>query len=156
MHLRSSAFGPGEEIPLRYTCDGSDLSPPLSWDDIPPGTRSLALIIEDPDAPDPNAPRRTFTHWVLYNIPPTVRSLDEAVAATGVLPEGTKPGINDAQEPTYGGPCPPVGRHRYVHRLYALDTVLPDLNYPDRDTLLSAMEGHIIATAELVGMYQRH
>lgn len=156
MHLRSSAFGPGEEIPLRYTCDGSELSPPLSWDDIPPGTRSLVLIVEDPDAPDPNAPRNTYTHWVLYNLPPTVHSLDEAAAATGALPEGTRSGVNDAQEPTYGGPCPPVGRHRYVHRLYALDTVLPDLNYPDRDTLLSAMEGHIIATAELVGMYQRH
>jgi len=156
VHLRSDAFRSGEEIPLRYTCDGSDLSPPLSWDDVPAGTRSLALIIEDPDAPDPNAPRRTYTHWVLYNLPPGTRSLEEAVAASGVLPEGTKAGINDAQEPFYGGPCPPVGRHRYVHRLYALDTELPDLGYPDRDMLLRAMEGHIITTAELIGTYQRH
>lgn len=156
MQLRSDAFRSGEEIPLRYTCDGSDLSPPLSWDGVPAGTRSLALIIEDPDAPDPNAPRRTYTHWVLYNLPPETRSLEEAIATSGILPEGTKVGVNDAQEPSYGGPCPPVGLHRYFHRLYALDTVLPDLGYPDRESLLRAMHGHVIATAELVGTYQRH
>jgi Raf kinase inhibitor-like YbhB/YbcL family protein len=156
VHLRSSAFESGDEIPLRYTCDGSELSPPLSWDELPPGTRSLALIVEDPDAPDPNAPRRIFTHWVLYNLPPEVDRLDEAIADAGVLPEGTKLGINDSQEPAYGGPCPPVGRHRYFFRLYALDTILPDLGFPDRSTLLKAMEGHILGSADLIGTYTRH
>jgi Raf kinase inhibitor-like YbhB/YbcL family protein len=156
MHLMSNAFHEGQEIPLRFTCDGSDLSPPLQWRDVPAGTRSLALILEDPDAPDPKHPRQPFSHWVLYNIPPNTGSLEEAMANVDLLSTGAKLGVNDLHRPGYGGPCPSIGRHRYVHRLFALDTVLPDLAYPTRGALLDAMEGHVLAVAELVGTYQRH
>ena len=122
------------------------------WDDVPEGAKSLALIVDDPDAPDPAAPRMTWVHWVLYNLPAGCRTLDEAIQA---LPAGILPGLNDWKRIGYGGPCPPLGRHRYFHKLYALDVVLPDLNIPDKKRLEQAMRGHVLAEAELVGTYQK-
>jgi Raf kinase inhibitor-like YbhB/YbcL family protein len=152
--LMSSAFRHNGDIPRRYTCDGDDVSPPLAWSGVPAGTRSLVLIVDDPDAPDPQAPKMTWVHWVLYNIPPTATALAEAIASRD-LPPGTREGVNDWKRTGYGGPCPPVGRHRYFHKLYALDTVLPDLHQPSKAKLESAMRGHVVAHAELIGTYQR-
>lgn len=152
MHLTSSAFAHQGEIPARYTCDGDDISPPLAWSGVPAGAKSLALIVDDPDAPDPRAPKMTWVHWVLYNLPPGDGGLSEGVRA---LPAGTLEGLNDWRRPGYGGPCPPVGRHRYFHKLYALDTVLPDLHRPSKAQLEQAMHGHVLAQAELVGTYQK-
>jgi len=152
--LQSSAFENGAEIPAKYTCKGEDISPPLSWQGMPEYTRSLALIIDDPDAPDPKAPKTTWVHWVLYNIPPETNNLAEH-ATSKTLPAGTAVGINDWQNRGYGGPCPPIGRHRYFHKLYALDTVLEGLNKPTKADVEAAMQGHIIAQAELVGTYQK-
>lgn len=152
--LVSSAFRHNGDIPAHYTCDGDDVSPPLSWSGVPAGTRSLALILDDPDAPDPKAPKMTWVHWVLYNIPPAATELPEHVG-TKNLPQGTLEGVNDWKRAGYGGPCPPVGRHRYFHKLYALDTVLPDMNRPTKAKLESAMRGHIVSQAEIVGTYQR-
>jgi len=149
--LTSGAFRPDQPIPARYTCDGEDASPPLTWAGVPAGTRSLALIIDDPDAPDPKHPRQVWVHWVLYNLPPDATGLAEAAA----LPSGAKVGRNDWQRADYGGPCPPIGRHRYFHKLYALDTVLPDLKHPTKSQLEQAMKGHVLAQAELVGTYER-
>ena len=154
MELRSSAFVHQGEIPRQHTCDGEDLSPPLAWSAIPAGTKSIAFIVDDPDAPDPKAPKRVYVHWVLYNIPPDASGFAEAIAAAR-LPAGTREGLNDWGRTGYGGPCPPIGRHRYFHKLYALDTVLPDLKRPAKAQLLAAMEGHVLAHAELIGTYQR-
>nr|VFJ69269.1 MAG: phospholipid-binding protein, PBP family [Candidatus Kentron sp. FW] len=151
--LQSEVFAHLEEIPGKYTCEGQDISPPLSWQGLPEGTRSLALIVDDPDAPDPDAPKMTWVHWVLYNLPPEAGGLPEAVASHQ-LPTGTLEGTNDWGRAGYGGPCPPIGRHRYFHKLYALDIVLEDLDAPDKGELESAMEGHIIANVELIGTYQ--
>jgi Raf kinase inhibitor-like YbhB/YbcL family protein len=153
MQLESSAFTASGEIPARFTCDGADVSPPLGWSDLPAGTRSLALIIDDPDAPDPAAPRRVWVHWVIYNLPPDAAGLAEG-ASPDALPKGTLAGLNDWKRTRYGGPCPPIGRHRYFHRLYALDIVLPDLQQPDKAALLRALQGHVLGQAELVGTYQ--
>jgi len=152
--LTSTAFEDGGEMPLRFTCDGDDLSPDLSWSALPEGTRSLVLIVDDPDAPDPAAPRMVWDHWLLYNLPADSGGLPEAVASED-LPAGTLEGTNSWGRTGYGGPCPPVGRHRYFHILYALGTELPDLGQPTKDQLLSAMEGHILGRTELVGTYQR-
>lgn len=154
MQLKSPAFDHQGEIPLEYTCDGADRSPPLRWSDLPEGTKSLALIIDDPDAPDPQAPKTTYVHWVLYDIPPEVAGLEAGMVREN-LPAGTRSGVNDWRRPDYGGPCPPIGRHRYVHKLYALDTRFPDLGFPEKRSLEAAMEGHILARAELVGLYER-
>ncbi len=151
--LTSTAFSNGGEIPIRHTRDGADMSPPLSWANVPDGTKSLVLVVEDPDAPDPAAPQRTWVHWIVYNLPPHDSGLKEG-AVQASMPTGAEPGVNDWGESGYGGPQPPIGRHRYFHRLYALDTVLPELNSPDRRKLDNAMQGHVIATAELVGTYQ--
>ncbi len=150
--ILSSVFSQQGEIPKRYTCEGTDISPPLSWSGLPVGTQSLALIVDDPDAPDPTAPKMTWVHWVLYNIPNTVTGLDEGIKN---LPTGTLEGMNDWKRTGYGGPCPPIGRHRYFHKLYALDVVLPDLNNPTKAKLEAAMQGHILAQAELMGTYQK-
>jgi len=141
-------------VPAQYTCEGADASPPLAWSGLPTGTKSLALIIDDPDAPDPAAPKMTWVHWVLYNIPPAASDLPEAVK-TVQLPAGTKEGTNDWKRTGYGGPCPPIGRHRYFHKLYALDVVLPDLKHPTKIQLEKAMAGHILGQAELMGTYQK-
>jgi len=150
--LTSSAFAEGGAIPAKYTCDGKDVSPPLAWSGVPAGAKSLALIVDDPDAPDPKAPKMTWVHWVLYDIPPAAGGLAEGAKA----PAGAKDGVNDWGRTGYGGPCPPIGRHRYVHKLYALDTVLADLKRPDKAGLESAMRDHVIAEARLVGTYQKH
>ncbi|QGU32144.1 YbhB/YbcL family Raf kinase inhibitor-like protein [Thermochromatium tepidum] len=152
--LKSDAFVDGGSIPLRYTCEGEDCSPPLRWENLPEGTRSLVLIVDDPDAPDPAAPRMVWDHWILYNIPPECGGLPEDAARTG-LPAGTREGINSWGRTGYGGPCPPIGRHRYFHRLYALDVCLADLGTPRKDDLLLAMDDHILGHAELVGTYQK-
>lgn len=152
--LTSSSFNHKGMIPSRHTCDGQDSSPPLSWMGIPAGTKSLVLIVDDPDAPDPAAPQTTWVHWVLYNIPPSAAGLSEGVAAKS-LPPGTLQGINDWQRTGYGGPCPPVGNHRYFHKLYALNAVLPDLKSPTKALLEQTMQSHVISHTELVGFYQR-
>src|SRR5437764_2989388 len=154
MNLSSRAFSEKGEIPSVYTCQGKDLSPPLSWSGVPEGTKSLALVVDDPDAPDPAAPKRTYVHWVLYDIPPSASGLDEGVTAAK-LPPGTRQGTNDWNRTGYGGPCPPIGRHRYFFKLYALDTTLPDLGGPTKPMLLAAMEGHVLEQAELMGTYQK-
>ena len=151
--LTSNAFHDGGEIPKRHTCKGADVSPQLAWSGVPANAKSLALIVDDPDAPDPAAPRVTWVHWVVYNIPPTAPGLQEGAAAAS-LPAGTLQGTNDFQHATYGGPCPPVGRHRYFHKLYALDTVLPDLHHPTKAALEQAMKGHVVAHTELVGTFE--
>ena len=152
MIITSSAFEHNGSIPRVFTCEGEDISPDLSWSNLPAGTQSLALIVDDPDAPDPAAPRMVYVHWVLYNLPADCTGLPKAVTD---LPPGTLEGLNDWQRTGYGGPCPPIGRHRYFHKLYALDTVLPDLGTPDKKKLLQAMEGHILAEAQCVGTYQK-
>ncbi|TCS73444.1 PBP family phospholipid-binding protein [Sulfuritortus calidifontis] len=152
MQIRSSAFAHNEPIPAKYTCDGQDLSPPLDWSDVPAEAKSLVLIVDDPDVPDPAAPRRSWVHWLLYNLPPDCPGVAEA---TRSLPPGTREGVNDWGRTGYGGPCPPIGRHRYFHKLYALDVVLPDLGRPNKAALERALQGHVLAHAELVGTYSR-
>lgn len=152
LKLTSSAFAHGGQIPSRFTCEGQDISPALAWSEVPANARSLVLIVDDPDAPDPAAPKMTWVHWVLYNIPPGTGALPEAVKQA---PAGALDGLNDWKRTGYGGPCPPIGRHRYFHKLYALDTVLPDLGKPTKVKLEAAMKGHVIAHAELIGTYQK-
>jgi len=152
MDLTSTAFAKGGDIPARYTCEGSDVAPPLTWSGVPDGAKSLTLIVDDPDAPDPAAPKMTWVHWVLYDIAPSATGLPEGGKP---LPEGTREGLNDWKRTGYGGPCPPVGRHRYFFKLYALDTLLPDLRAPKKADLERAMHGHVLAQAELIGTYQK-
>ncbi|HJV50181.1 MAG TPA: YbhB/YbcL family Raf kinase inhibitor-like protein [Noviherbaspirillum sp.] len=154
MTLTSTAFSAGGSMPSIHTCDGRDLSPPLSWSGVPAEAKSLALIVDDPDAPDPAAPQRTWVHWVLYNLPTDAAGLQQG-ATVHTLPQGTREGSNDWKRTGYGGPCPPIGRHRYFHKLYALDIVLPDLHKPTKAQLEQAMHGHILEQAELIGTYQR-
>ena len=151
LKLESAAFAPDQNIPRKYTCEGANVAPPLSWSGVPAGTKSLALIVDDPDAPDPAAPKRVWVHWVLYNVPSHASGVPEGAK----VPAGTLAGKNDFGTTAYGGPCPPVGRHRYIHKLYALDTVLEGLNEPDKAKLEAAMKGHILGEAKLVGMYQK-
>lgn len=152
--ITSQAFEHNGSIPPLYTCDGQDISPPLSWTGLPQGTKSLVLIMDDPDAPDPDAPKMTWVHWVLYNIPPDVEGFPER-GSVAELPQGTKEGLNDWKRTGHGGPCPPIGRHRYFHKIYALDVILSDLNTPTKKQLEEAMQGHILDQAELIGTYQR-
>ena len=153
MKLSSPNFSNNGDMPSKYTCEGEDLSPKLTWSDLPPGTKSLALIVDDPDAPDPKAPKMTYVHWVLYNIPPTTDAIVEGIRSSN-LPKGAQEGINDWKRAGYGGPCPPIGRHRYFFKLYALDTPL-NLKKPTKTELEKAMEGHILGKAELIGTYQK-
>ena len=152
--LTSPAFSANGSIPREYTCDGDDLAPPLAWSGAPAGTKSFALIVDDPDAPDPKAPKTTWVHWVLYDIPASAAALPKAAGGDG-LPPGTREGLNDWKRTGYGGPCPPIGRHRYFHKLYALDIALGDLGHPTKAALERAMRGHILGQTELVGTYQR-
>lgn len=152
--LSSASFPHEGQIPLRHTCDGHDLSPPLVWSGVPDDAQSLVLIVDDPDAPDPAAPAMTWVHWVLYNLPPQIHELPEGISPAH-LPDGTLQGKNDWKRTGYGGPCPPIGEHRYFHKLFALDVRLPDLQLPARGELERAMRGHVLAQAELMGRYQR-
>jgi len=154
LKLTSSAFGHEGSIPKLHTCQGKDVSPPLAWSGVPENAKSLVLIVDDPDAPDPAAPRMTWVHWVLYNIPPSATGLPQGVSPNE-LPEGTLDGMSDFQSTGYGGPCPPIGRHRYFHKLYALDTVLPNLKKPRKADVEKAMKGHVVEQAVLVGTYQK-
>jgi Raf kinase inhibitor-like YbhB/YbcL family protein len=154
LRLQSPAFAAGAEIPRRHTCQGEDLSPPLSWTEPPAGTRSFALVVDDPDAPDPRAPKKTWVHWVVVGIPPRTRTLAEG-AGGGQLPAGARNGLNDFGRADWGGPCPPIGRHRYVHKLYALDVELGELASPTKAELERAMQGHVLAQAELIGTYEK-
>jgi Raf kinase inhibitor-like YbhB/YbcL family protein len=153
MNIESTAFAPDGEIPRKYTCEGDDVSPPLSWSGIPAGARSLVLIVDDPDAPDPAAPRTTWVHWVLYDLPPSVAGLPEAA---GPPSAPARSGLNDWRKAGYGGPCPPIGRHRYFHKLYALDREIGDLGAKaTKADVVKAMEGHVLAETRLVGTYQK-
>lgn len=150
--LTSQSFTQGGEIPVQHTCEGADTSPPLVWTEPPAATKGLALIVDDPDAPDPKAPRVTWVHWVLYDLPPDSRGLSQDVSQ---LPAGTREGLNDWKRTGYGGPCPPVGRHRYFFKLYALDTRLGDRGPLSKADLEKAMEGHVLAETQLMGTYQK-
>lgn len=152
--ITSRSFADGQTIPRRFTCEGEDVSPDLAWSGAPPGTCGFVLIVDDPDAPDPSAPKMVWDHWLLYNLPADCAGLPAAIASAG-LPAGTLEGVNSWGQTGYGGPCPPIGRHRYFHRLYALDTRLDDLQGPTKDQLLLAIDGHILARAELVGTYRK-
>ena len=157
LSIRSGAFEPNGAIPPRFTCEGDDLSPPLEWSGTPAGTRSLVLIVDDPDAPDPAAPKTTYVHWVLYDIPPDATGLPEGVRADA-LPAGTREGRNDWKRPGWGGPCPPIGRHRYFFKLFALDATLGPLGAGGRATkkdVEAVMAGHVLEAAELVGTYEK-
>lgn len=149
--LSSPAFAPNGRIPAACTCDGANTAPALAWSTPPEGTRSFALIVDDPDAPDPKAPKQTFVHWVVYDIAPTASGLP----AGGALPPGAKAGLNDRKERAYTGPCPPIGRHRYFFKLYALDAMLADIDPPTKAALEGAMRGRVLAHAELIGTYER-
>lgn len=153
--ITSPAFANNGSIDARYTCEGSDTSPQLEWTNAPANTRTFALIVDDPDVPDPHAPKMTWVHWVLYNIPANVHALSEDSGKQG-SPHGAKDGINDWKRTGYGGPCPPIGTHRYFFKLYALDTILSDLGHPTKAQLLSAMKGHVLAEAQLIGTYKKN
>ena len=152
LSLTSPSFSHGGDIPAEFTCEGKDRSPTLTWTAGPPGTKTFALIVDDPDAPDPAAPKMTWVHWVLYNLPAIPGGLPEGIKT---LPVGTKEGLNDWKRTGYGGPCPPAGRHRYFHKLYALDTMLPDLKQPTKAKLEQAMKGRVIREAQLMVTYQK-
>lgn len=154
MKLVTTAFADGAAIPKRFTCEGDDVSPPLTWSGVPAAAKSLVLIVDDPDAPDPAAPKRTWVHWVLYDLPPSSGGLPEAVSASS-LPPPARDGLNDWTRPGYGGPCPPIGRHRYFFKLYAVDTVLGDRGAATKASLEAAIEGHVIAHAQVLGTYRK-
>jgi len=154
MQLASPSFASMASIPTKYTCEGADWSPPLSWTGVPRSAKSLVLIVDDPDAPDPAAPRMTWVHWVVYNLSPSTTSLPESQSGKS-LPRGAQTGLNDWKKSNYGGPCPPVGRHRYFFKLYALDVVLADLGHPSKQDVEKAMQGHVVGSAELVGTYEK-
>lgn len=152
--LTSQAFSHNRSIPSNYTCQGRDTSPPLRWEGVPANAQSLVLIVEDPDAPDPRAPKMTWIHWVLYNLPADTTGLHEDMSHSD-LPEGAKEGLNSWHHASYGGPCPPIGEHRYFFRLYALDRMLDLSGTPTKAELLLAMKGHVIESAELIGLYHK-
>ncbi len=151
MQVQSPAFGDGDEIPRQFTCQGQDLAPALRWHDVPAAAKSLVLIVDDPDAPDPNAPKTTWVHEVLVDLPPNLDGLAEGHA----LPAGARFGVNDWKKQAWGGPCPPIGRHRYYFKVYALDTKLPLLAHPTKPEVLAAMRGHVLAEAVVMGTYQK-
>ncbi len=151
--ITSSAFPANGSIPARFTCEGEDVSPPLQWSGAPAGTKSFALVVDDPDAPDPKDPKTTWVHWVTYDIPASATAIPEGAGKQGI--PGAKPGLNDWKKPAWGGPCPPIGRHRYFFKLYALDTTLGDLGRPTKAQLEKAMADHVLARGELIGTYQK-
>lgn len=151
MNLQALAFKPGADIPAQFTCDGSNISPALTWTTAPDGTQSFALVMEDPDAPG-----KTWVHWVLYDMPAAERELPEDVATTRTLPSGARQGRNDFGKTGYGGPCPPPGpTHRYYFKLYALDNRLGLQAGATRAQVDRSMRGHVLAEAEVMGRYRR-
>lgn len=152
--LSSADFSNGHSMPASLTCEGTERSPALAWSGAPPGTASFALIVDDPDAPDPKAPKMTYVHWVLYNIPAGITALAGGMTR-GTLPPGTREGITDGKGTPYVGPCPPIGRHRYFFKLYALGVVLADLRTPTKTTLEIAMRPHVLEQATLMGTYEK-
>jgi Raf kinase inhibitor-like YbhB/YbcL family protein len=154
LELSSSAFSEGGIIPSKYTCEGDDVSPPLQWSGAPQNTRSFALIVDDPDAPDPAAPKMVYVHWVVADIPASVSSLPENASKSG-MPGGSVTGLNDWKKTEYGGPCPPIGRHRYFFKLYALDSALDGLSSPTKKDIEAAIDGHVLTQAQLMGTYQK-
>ena len=152
--LRSPAFAAGGSIPTQYTCDGANHSPPLQWSGAPAGTKSFVLIVDDPDAPDPKAPKMTWIHWVLYDIPSSASALAEAVDPAA-LPAGTREGTAGSKHTSYSGPCPPIGRHRYFFKRYALDGMLGERGRLTTLQLEEAMKGHVLGQAQLMGTYQK-
>ncbi len=154
LSISSSAFSNQDAIPRKFTCDGDGVSPPLEWTGVPEKAKSLVLVVDDPDAPDPAKPERVFVHWMLLDIPPSADGLPEGVTP-GRLPRGARAGKNDRKQTDYAPPCPPIGRHRYFFHLYALDTTLEKLHSPMRAELDAALAGHVLESAELVGTYQR-
>jgi Raf kinase inhibitor-like YbhB/YbcL family protein len=155
LKITSTAFEPGGSIPSKYTCEDRDVSPPLAWSGAPPGTKTFALIVDDPDAPDPAKPQRVYVHWVVCNLPATTTALPENASKKG-LPTGAVQGKNDWGKAEYGGPCPPIGRHRYFFKLYALDTEVTGLSSPTKGDLERAMKGHVLDSTELIGTYQKN
>ena len=151
MILSSPAFSNGGQIPSEYTCESKDVAPELAWSGTPAGTKNFVLIVDDPDAPDPKAPKMTYVHWVLYDIPATVTGIPKG----GKTSQGARDGRNDWKKTGYGGPCPPIGRHRYFFKLYALDSLLGDLQSPTKEQVLRHSEGHVLAQAELIGTYEK-
>ena len=149
LKLTSTAFSHEGAIPKVHTCEGQDVSPPLAWSGVPANAKTLVLIVDDPDAP-----KMTWVHWVLYNIPPSANGLPQGVSPKQ-LPASTLQGVSDFNRTGYGGPCPPVGRHRYFHKLHAFDVVLPDLKKPRKQHVEKAMKGHVIEQAVLIGTYQK-
>ncbi len=155
LNVTSSSFAPNGAMPAKFTCEGEDTSPALAWSDPPPATKSIAVIVDDPDAPDPAAPKMVFVHWVLYGVPPSTRQLAEGARSAANAGAGARDGKNDFGKAGWGGPCPPKGRHRYFHKVYALDTVLSDLGKPTKAELEKAMTGHVLAKGELIGTYEK-
>jgi Raf kinase inhibitor-like YbhB/YbcL family protein len=149
--VKSPMFAAGAELPAVTTCEGKDVAPPIEWSGAPAGTKSFAIVVDDPDAPDPKAPKMTWVHWVAYDLPADAKGVPEG----GKLPAGARDGLNDWKQPGYRGPCPPIGRHRYFFKVYALDTVLGDLKNPSKAQVEKAMEGHILGKGELIGTYQK-
>lgn len=154
LSLQSAAFSNNGAIPKRFTCQGENISPPLRWNSVPAAAKSLVLIVDDPDAPDPSAPILTWVHWVLYNLPAKNAALP-AARKSSTLPGNSVAARNSWRSMEYGGPCPPIGRHRYFFKLYALDSKLDGLNNPGKDAVVAAMRGHIIEQTVLVGTYQK-
>ncbi len=154
LNLSSAAFAANTPIPSKYTCEGVNVSPPLAWSGAPATAKSFALIVEDPDAPDPAKPTRVVTHWVAYNIPGTASALSENASKKG-MPPGSAQGLNEGNKPAYMGPCPPIGSHRYFFKLYALDTVLTGLKNPKKADVQQAMQTHIVDSTQLIGTYQK-
>jgi len=150
--ISSVNFDEGQAIPEKHTCQGADISPQLHWTTPPIGTKSLVIIVDDPDAPDPKAPKMTWVHWVIYNIPPDINALQQDLQS---LPKGSQPGYNDWKKTEYGGPCPPIGTHRYFHKIYALDTVLKFESPPTKSDLEIAMKAHILTQSQLIGNYKK-
>jgi Raf kinase inhibitor-like YbhB/YbcL family protein len=154
LNLSSPAFVANGSIPTKYTCEGAGVSPPLAWSRAPSSTKSFALIVEDPDAPDPAKPTRVVSHWVAYNIPATTTALAENASKTG-MPAGSAQGVNEGNKPFYMGPCPPIGSHRYFFKLYAIDTVLTGLKNPKKANLQQAIQKHVVDSTQLIGTYQK-
>jgi Raf kinase inhibitor-like YbhB/YbcL family protein len=150
--LKSEAFKNQEDIPAQFTCEGEGISPALSWSGAPQKTKSFALIVDDPDAPDPAKPGKVFSHWVVYNIPPHTKSFAEGIKT---YPAGTQVGVNEEKKPEYIGPCPPVGKHRYFFKIYALDKTVHFIARPTQADLEKEFVGHILAQSELIGLYAK-